>query len=159
MNTTIKLPNNSNACKKCNKTIAKNHRTIQCHKCTSIIHIKCNEIDVKTYNKIKSENLPQLCYQCKILPVPNPKFKCPVCNRTIAKNHRFIKCNLCFNKVHIRCNGTDELTYNALEKDHHSTIIIFPFKILQTYNSLQNLLFTRRPCPRPNVTFVLKQLQ
>ena len=152
MNTPKTLPKNLKACNKCNKTIAKNHRIIQCYKCTSKIHIKCNDIDVKTYNKIKAENIPQLCYQCKVLPIPNPKCKCPVCSRTIAKNHRFIKCNLCLNKVHIRCNGTDEQTYNDIEKDNLSTICInctdnFPFQNLTNIQLFADTAVYSTPLP------------
>ena len=40
----------------------------------------------------------------------NPKYPCDICTKTVGKNHRFITCNLCNYKVHIKCNETDEKT-------------------------------------------------
>ena len=79
-------------CKICTKTIAKNHRKISCQLCSSYVHIKCNQTDVKTYNNILKENLPQTCLSCQNLHTKSitQKTSCGVCTRTIAKNHRNI---------------------------------------------------------------------
>ena len=45
---------------------------------------------------------------------PNPKFPCRVCQKTIAKNHRKVKCHNCNFRLHIKCNKTDVKTYNKL---------------------------------------------
>ena len=52
-------------CDICTRTIAKNHRKIKCEVCNNQRHIKCNQTDVKTYNKIINENLPQICCNCE----------------------------------------------------------------------------------------------
>ena len=123
-------------CGICKKTIAKNHRNIDCLTCNSKVHIKCNQTDIKTYNKIINENLPQTCIKCKteILPFQNlsdtqfsdeiniihastsinPKIQCGICTKTIAKNHRKIKCQSCNTQVHIKCNQTDVKTYKSI---------------------------------------------
>ena len=126
-------------CNVCSKTIAKNHRIIDCQICNSKVHIKCNKTDVKTYNKIKSDNLPEICFLCQtnILPFQNltntqftaesdvilqtvthPITHCGICTKTVAKNHRKIKCQLCNCQVHIKCNQTDVKTYNKIIKEN-----------------------------------------
>ena len=113
-------------CKICTKTIAKNHRKISCQACSSDVHFKCNQTDVKTYNKILKENLPQTCLSCQ-----NPhtksitqKSSCGVCTKTIAKNHRNIYCDLCNCRVHIKCNKTDVKTYNNVIKENKKVTCI-----------------------------------
>ena len=106
-------------CKFCSKTIAKNHRYIQCQTCLGKAHIKCNETDSVTFNKIKAENLPQFCLTCK----PNTK-KCGICNKNIAANHKKLKCKNCHLFVHIKCNETDIKTYDKINHDKMSTICI-----------------------------------
>ena len=44
------------------------------------------------------------------------KFPCGVCAKTIAINHRFIKCCICNYRVHIKCNKTDAKTLKLIEK-------------------------------------------
>ena len=39
-------------CGVCNKTIAINHKSIECTNCNNKVHIKCNKIDVKSFEKI-----------------------------------------------------------------------------------------------------------
>ena len=99
---------NFKICNVCSKTIAKNHGIIHCQICNSRVHIKCNKTDVKTYNKIKTDHLAQICFQCQtqnkplqnlsdtqltdndatLVPVTsNPKIHCGICKKTIAKNH------------------------------------------------------------------------
>ena len=52
-------------CGICTKTIAKNHRKIICQVCKSHIHIKCNNTDVNTYNKIMKLEITLTCYKCQ----------------------------------------------------------------------------------------------
>ena len=46
-----------------------------------------------------------------------PKPKCSICDKTIAKNHRKILCEICNCQVHIKCNLTNVTTYNKIIKD------------------------------------------
>ena len=109
-------------CSVCNKTIAKNHRTIICSLCNKQTHIKCNHTDVKTYNKIINDNLPQICYICQTKKLSqtlntNQKPYCEICNKIIAKNHKNIHCESCNNKIHIKCNKIDVKSYNKIIKN------------------------------------------
>ena len=45
------------------------------------------------------------------------QFPCLVCNRTVAKNHRAVQCDLCDSWVHIACNNLNLYTYRKLQKD------------------------------------------
>ena len=58
----------------------------------------------------------------------NPKYPCGICNKTIGKNHRFLRCSLCNFKVHIKCNKTDEKVYNNFQKNSEKTIICLKCK-------------------------------
>ena len=42
----------------------------------------------------------------------NPKYPCRACKRTIAKNHRKLKCTTCNYRIHIKCNKTEPNDYN-----------------------------------------------
>ena len=44
--------------------------------------------------------------------------KCMICIKTIAKNHRFIHCQTCKAKVHIKCNKIDAVTYNKIVEEN-----------------------------------------
>ena len=100
----------------CKKTIAKNHRHLNCESCKSQVHIKCNETDEKTYKQIIQENLPQNCILCSPKP-PIIKNYCEICTKRIGKNHKFIQCSSCNGNVHIKCNKIDLKTYKAMGKD------------------------------------------
>ena len=109
-------------CKICTKTIAKNHRKVSCQSCNLLVHIACNQTDVKTYNKIMKENIPQTCLMCQNIHTSSTtqKTPCLVCSKTIAKNHRSICCDSCNLRVHIKCNKTDVKTYNKIIKENQS---------------------------------------
>ena len=50
----------------------------------------------------------------------NNPAKCPGCNRTIARNHRAVKCNHCQNMWHIKCGNVSSSQYNYFHKDKTS---------------------------------------
>ena len=54
----------------------------------------------------------------------NPIYPCGICNRIIAKNHRYIRCNICNFKVHIKCNETDDKTYAKMKTNDESMFCI-----------------------------------
>ena len=55
----IKFP-----CTICKRTVAKNHKALQCNLCDQWIHIKCNLIDKKTYEKLKHDTSFWFCINC-----------------------------------------------------------------------------------------------
>ena len=42
-------------CGVCNKNIAEQHKRVTCSICNYRVHIKCNKIDVKAFDKIKNK--------------------------------------------------------------------------------------------------------
>ena len=54
----------------------------------------------------------------------NPKYPCGICNKTIGKNHRVIRCIICNHKVHIKCNKTDVKSYEIIKKTNEPCICI-----------------------------------
>ena len=44
-------------------------------------------------------------------------FPCFVCNRTVAKSHRAVQCDLCDFWVHTACNNLNPYAYRKLRKD------------------------------------------
>ena len=55
----IKFP-----CKICNKAVANNRRAIQCDKCHSWIHIRCNKINLSTYQYLQQCVYDWYCIKC-----------------------------------------------------------------------------------------------
>ena len=50
----------------------------------------------------------------------NNRAKCSGCNRTIARNHRAVECNHCYNMWHIKCGNVSPSQYNYFYKDRTS---------------------------------------
>ena len=50
----------------------------------------------------------------------NNPAKCSGCNRTIARNHRAVECNHCYNMWHIKCGNVSPSQYNYFYKDRTS---------------------------------------
>ena len=42
------------------------------------------------------------------------KEPCGICQKTVAKNHRAIECEICKNWIHIKCNFVSKDFYNSL---------------------------------------------
>ena len=51
-------------CGICEKPVAKNHKAIQCDKCKLWVHIKCNKINVQTYNLLINDESTWYCLKC-----------------------------------------------------------------------------------------------
>ena len=51
-------------CGICDKIIKKNNKYITCNICNFRIHIKCNQTDVKTYEKMKQIEQTMICIKC-----------------------------------------------------------------------------------------------
>ena len=96
------------SCKKCCKAIAKTRRFMTCQQCESQFHIKCYNTDSSSSKTNK--DLPEICSQCE-----KKSKKCGKCSKAIGKNHRYINCSKCYGKYHLKCNETDEKTYNQMK--------------------------------------------
>ena len=51
-------------CKTCNSPVAKNHKAVQCDKCQLWVHMKCNKINIQTYNMLKKDETACYCISC-----------------------------------------------------------------------------------------------
>ena len=51
-------------CLVCNRTVAENHRTVQCNLCDSWVHIACNNLNLYTYQKLQKDKSPRHCMCC-----------------------------------------------------------------------------------------------
>ena len=51
-------------CLVCNRTVAKNHRAVQCYLCDSRVHIACNNLNLYTYRKLQKDKSPWYCMCC-----------------------------------------------------------------------------------------------
>ena len=60
-------------CGICAKTIAKNHRFVNCKSCKSKVHIKCNNTDAITYNSLSAEDRAVICITCQCDNIPFQK--------------------------------------------------------------------------------------
>ena len=54
----------------------------------------------------------------------NPNFPCKICNKIITRNKKHIRCNICNFKLHIKCNKTDEATYQKMKRYEETMICI-----------------------------------
>ena len=44
-------------------------------------------------------------------------FPCLKCNRSLAKNHKVVRCDICHKWIHIACSNSNTYTYKELQKD------------------------------------------
>ena len=55
-------------CGICSKNVTFRHKAIQCDSCNFWNHIKCDQIDIKTYEELKKSNNTEK-YYCKICKI------------------------------------------------------------------------------------------
>ena len=67
-------------------------------------------------NGYSTFNYEFLCLCGDIIPTPGPKGNniCPVCNRTVAKTHRAVNCEICSRWCHIKCGRISVKQYREL---------------------------------------------
>ena len=51
-------------CAVCNRTVAKNHRAIECSLCNTWVHVKCQKFDDSEYVKYQTQDLCFFCIRC-----------------------------------------------------------------------------------------------
>ena len=51
-------------CKICKNPVGKNHKAVQCGKCQLWVHMKCNKINIQTYNMLKDDKTVWYCIFC-----------------------------------------------------------------------------------------------
>ena len=61
----IKFP-----CGICHKSVAKNHRALQCIICMAWVHIKCNSVSANEYERLKGLTEDWFCIQCIKINMP-----------------------------------------------------------------------------------------
>ena len=98
-----------NACGICHKEVKETDKAIECDKCLTWIHIKCQKMTVKKY-KFFQDN-PEEKFECKNCN------KCKVCCKVVATNHKAIECTICHSWVHIGCNKLDKKDYAKYQTD------------------------------------------
>ena len=47
-------------------------------------------------------------------------YHCRICSKTVGQCHKSVQCDLCEKWNHIRCDGIDNKTYEALKKSSDS---------------------------------------
>ena len=54
----------------------------------------------------------------------NPNYPCGICNKIITRNKKHIICHICNFRIHIKCNKTDEDTYEKMKLYEETMICI-----------------------------------
>lgn len=107
-------------CGLCGFEVHDDDLALECDDCQHWIHISCNKTTKNNYKKYQEDNNDEefICKQCK---------QCKICNKTLAKNHLALKCNVCKRKVHTSCNKLDKKDYTrintTLENDNLFTCL------------------------------------
>lgn len=60
-------------CSVCKKAVGSRHKAIQCDHCDKWVHIKCNNIDKKTYQKLQNDSTKWFCKNCLSEVIPFSK--------------------------------------------------------------------------------------
>ena len=83
------------SCNICCKEVLDTDQALFCDRCSRWTHNSCNKVTKKQYTFHKNNpDAPFECSKCR---------KCGICCKTIAKNHRYLDCTNCENKIHIKC--------------------------------------------------------
>ena len=111
------LPNSTNLpttnpdpCVICHKTVTDDQRALMCDKCSLWVHTKCQRISNIEYEN--HEINYELEFECKICRT------CALCDKTIAKCHKKLECNLCKKYDHIKCNRLNATDYDKITKSN-----------------------------------------
>ena len=101
-------------CGICSKTVKSSHKATQCDSCNFWNHIKCDQIDNTSYvNLIKSNDI----YDLNPLNTPSTNiYYCRIYSKKVGHFHKSVQCDLCDQWSHIKCDGIDNKTYEALKK-------------------------------------------
>ena len=73
-------------------------------------------------------------------PMDDSLSPCGICNKNIGINHKFVKCSICNYKIHIKCNQTDDATFEKNKKNSDPIfclicqVEIIPFQNLSMNN-------------------------
>ena len=94
-------------CTVCECPVDDSDKAVECDKCSSWVHIKCNKISNKRYKNWDS-NVYFECKRCN---------SCNICNKIVGINHNAIECEICNRWVHIKCNKFDKKEYELYKND------------------------------------------
>ena len=103
------------------------NRALTCDSCNRRIHIKCGQVTPKRYAQLQQlDEFEWSCPECCLVSsVPAPSFlsvnnchfvhpSCETCSRTIASNHRSLRCASCSNWYHMNCAAVKPAEYGQL---------------------------------------------
>lgn len=76
-------------------------------------------------NSVSTFQLAKLVVSGDISTNPGPE-KCTMCSRTIARNHRALRCVLCTSQCHIKCGGVKPEEYNRLQQSVNNKVWTCP---------------------------------
>ena len=51
------------------------------------------------------------------------KFPCGVCEKAVAKSHKALRCDICNQLIHIKCNNVSNDLYNSLILEHENPFV------------------------------------
>ena len=103
-------------CGNCEKYIPTKIRKISCTKCKLFYHVKCCNVNHRSYENLKNSGEDWNCLNCikkGNTNLADSKTKCGQCKRTIAKNKTIISCTKCNKYYHAKCSS---LTFNQYYK-------------------------------------------
>ena len=69
------------------------------------------------------------------------QFPCKICCKSVATNHKSIKCDKCDIWIHIECNRINKQTYEMLKKDNSQWFCIVCMKELFPFSNLNDKEF------------------
>ena len=118
---------NEDICGICNKGVHTDHKAIMCNCCNKWIHIECNKMSVIQYEHHQIN--PEEDFFCKKC------CKCKICHKTIAKNHKKLKCNVCEELLHIKCNKLSPCDFKNMNNDEQK--MFFVLSAQQTFSLSQ----------------------
>ena len=75
-------------CRVCSKPVCKNHKAMQCDMCNKWVHMKCNLIDNKTYQKLQDYKHDWYCIDCTSDILPFSKVETPIRNSGRYLSHK-----------------------------------------------------------------------
>ena len=120
-------------CNICDLIVTSKQKGVQCDHCDQWVHTKCEKILDSQYDEYK--NKPEsnfICKKCR---------KCLKCERTIANNHRKLKCHTCFKFIHPKCNKMSDKEYTIAIQNEHEFECLFCFAVKFPFSTVSDNIF------------------
>ena len=121
-------------CSVCDKTIAKNHKKLECKSCKKYAHIKCNNVTATEY--VKMVKFDTTCAKCTAIVSQKSNAlqhitssTCVLCLKIVTDEQRAILCDKCLRWVHTKCQHISNIEYENYVINHE---LKFECKICKT---------------------------